>query len=371
MPDRLTCSRRDFLRTGAAATAALAAGLQVPALAAGAPAGLGALAKKAGLFFGASVADEVERDDLYRALYKREAGILTTDWALKFGNLRPDATTYDFRDGDAMLGFAREIGAPLRGHTLIWNEDRPDWLMALSNAERRRVFDAHIDKVASRYAGKLHSWDVVNEPFWPGHGLAGGFRDGPWTEAFGPDYVVRAYKRVMSVDARTRLVLNEAHAESVDELGGQIRDGIERLVDTLLDAGVRLGAVGLQGHLATALPYDWDVFGSFLERLAGRGLDIYITELDVDDSGLADDIDDRDRQAADLCAAFLDTALKVPAVKGVITWQLSDRYSWYRNQLLAENPGATRLPRPLPFDAAFEAKPMRAAIADAFARRAG
>ena len=363
-------TRREALALIGAGAAAFACGtFPRPAFAAAGP-GLGALAAKAGIAFGASVAAEIERDDAYRALYAREAAILTTDWALNFGNIRPDADTFAFADGDAMLAFAREIGVPLRGHALIWNEDRPDWLMALSAAERRHVFDAHIDKVVSRHAGKLQSWDVVNEPFWPDHGIAGGWRDGPWLEAFGHDYVARAFRRVAAVDPAVKLVLNEAHSESADELGGEIRDNLERLVDNLLDAGVRLDAIGLQGHLSSQLPYDWDAFGAFLERLAARGLDIYITELDVDDSGFADDIDARDRETAALYGDFLKTALAVPAVKAVITWQLSDRYSWYRNQLLARDPGAVRLPRPLPFDAALEAKPARAALAEAFSRRA-
>ncbi|HOV05564.1 MAG TPA: endo-1,4-beta-xylanase, partial [Kaistiaceae bacterium] len=120
----LRTTRREALALLGAGAAALACGtLPRPALAAAGP-GLGALAAKAGVAFGASVAAEIERDDAYRALYAREAAMLTTDWALNFGNIRPDRDTFAFADGDAMLAFSREIGAPLRGHALIWNEDR-------------------------------------------------------------------------------------------------------------------------------------------------------------------------------------------------------------------------------------------------------
>ena len=58
----------------------------------------------------------------------------------------------------------------MRGHTLIWNENMPDWVQAMSGAEVRRLFGEHADMVAGHCAGKLQSWDIVNEPFWPAQG---------------------------------------------------------------------------------------------------------------------------------------------------------------------------------------------------------
>ena len=60
-------------------------------------------------------------------------------------------------------------------------------------------------------------------------------------------------------------------------------------------------------------------------------------------------------------ASFLRHALAVPQVKIVETWQLADRYSWYR--------GIEAGARPLPFDDRLRAKPARDAIAGAFQQR--
>ena len=147
----------------------------------------------------------------------------------------------------------------------------PDWLMALSTAEKRKALDRHIDETAAYFAGQLHSWDVVNEPFWPGHGLPGGFRDGPWMEAFGEDYIERAFRRTAAADPNVR-----ARSQRGDDgaLGREparpSATGCCNLVDRLQDRGVRLDAVGLQGHLLPDHPYDDHAFADFVAELATR-----------------------------------------------------------------------------------------------------
>ncbi len=49
--------------------------------------------------------------------------------------------------------------------------------------------------------------------------------------------------------------------------------------------------------------------------------------------------------------------------------ELSDRYSWRRNPAMLRAYGATRPPRPPPFDDALRAKPMRDAMVAAFRGR--
>jgi endo-1,4-beta-xylanase len=153
-------SRRALL--AAAATAA------APRLVLGAtaPANLGDAAAANGLPYGASIGQEAFDDSGYADLYRRQAQILTTDVAMKFDWLRPAPDRFDFSHADAVVRFAADNGKPLRGHTLIWNDRAPDWLKRLPGREVERIFDAHIDRVVERYAGKLYAWDVVNEPFW-------------------------------------------------------------------------------------------------------------------------------------------------------------------------------------------------------------
>ena len=363
-----TVSRRGFLQTAAAGIAATNG-----RLAAAAPApGLGEIAARNGYLFGAAAAEVIDKDPAYRDLYVTQTKLITTDIALKIGRIAPQPGPKHFESADRLLAFCHQHAIAMRGHCLVWNEWNPDWVKNMSASERRVYFDAYIEEVVARYQGKLPSWDIVNEPFWPGHRAPGGFRLGPWYDAFGPDYVRRAFERAALVDRTTKFVLNEAQTERDDELGLAVRRGLLKLVADLKHAGVKLDVVGLQGHLQPQYPHDPARFDEFLHALADLGVDIYITEFDVCDDVFPDDPDARDAAVARTAQQFLDMTLRHPAVKALIAWELADNYSFYRGMARAKNPTTTRLPRPLPYDDRLQAKPLWGAIAQAFesARRA-
>jgi endo-1,4-beta-xylanase len=363
-------SRRQLLQMAAAGVAAAngraAAAAPTPAL--------GAIAARNGYLFGAAAAEEViDRDAAYRDLYVAQTKIITTDVALKMGRVAPQPGPKHFENADRLLAFCDQHKIAMRGHCLIWNEWNPDWVKNMSTSERRMFFDSYIEEVVARYQGKLQSWDVVNEPFWPGHHAPGGFRIGPWYDAFGPDYVRRAFERAAQVDRTTKFVLNEAQTERDDELGLAVRSGLLKLVADLKNAGVRIDVVGLQGHLQPQYPHDPARFNEFLHALADLGVDIYITEFDVRDDIFPDDPVARDAAVAKTAQQFLEPTLRHPAVKALISWELADNYSFYRGMFRAKNPTATRLPRPLPYDDRLQQKPLWDVIAQNFenARRPG
>lgn len=74
----------------------------------------------------------------------------------------------------------------MRGHCLIWNEWVPAWVKNMSVPERKAFFDEYIEDVVGRYEGKLQSWDIVNEPFWPGHKAPGGIDSARGTKRSAP-----------------------------------------------------------------------------------------------------------------------------------------------------------------------------------------
>lgn len=349
-------SRRAFL-------AGAAAGVAQPLGAAEST--LTSAAARAGLIFGASIDASAFDNPAYFDLYRRETQIFVTDVALKFDWLRPAQDVWNFAPADRIVAAAKAQGKLVRGHTLIWNDNAPVWLKKLSNREIERVFDEHIDRVASRYAGALHSWDVVNEPFWPMDRKIGGWRDGPWFAAMGPAYVERAFRRVAAIDPKVKLTLNEAQCDNDGDWGRSIRPLLTGLVDRLQQTGAPLHAVGLQSHLQPKFPRNYEHFAGYVADFGAKGLEIYISELDVDDTVLPDPTGARDAAVASLTGEFLSQALAVSAVRLVTTWQLSDRYSWYRG--LPNRRAKTA--RPLPFDDMMQPKPMRAAMLNAFETR--
>jgi endo-1,4-beta-xylanase len=361
-------SRRHVLQmaAGAAMTSGrFAAAAPTPAL--------GAIAAKNGFMFGAAIADVIDHDAAYRDLYIAQAKIATTDVALKMARIASQPGAKHFEGADRLLTFCNQHSIAMRGHCLIWNEWNPQWIKNLSASERRKYFDSYIEEVVARYIGKLQSWDVVNEPFWPGHKAPGGFRVGPWYDAFGTDYIQRAFERAAQVDRTTKFVLNEAQTERDDEVGLAVRSGLLKLVADLKNAGVKLDVVGLESHLQPKYPHDPARFEEFLHALGDLGVDIYITEFDVRDDTFPDDIEARDAAIAKTAQQYLETTLRHPAVKALIAWELSDKYTFYRSMPQYKTAAGTRLSRPLPFDDQMQPKPLTNVIAQAFegAKRRG
>ncbi len=329
---------------------------------------LGEIAAKRGLLFGTAIDADTMADAAQADLYRHHARIFTADNLMKFGSLRPQEGPANFALADELVAFAARANIPLRGHNLIWNDWVPDWVTKLSSARTAYWLDRHIDEVVGRYAGKLHSWDVVNEPFWPMHGNPGGYRSGPWYAAMGKDYVVRAMKRARAADPTGKIVLNEAGPEWEDAWGPTqpVRDGLLQLVTQIQDAGVTLDAVGLECHWFPQFTFDPGRFGATLHALGARGVSIYLTELDVNDGALAGDQAERDRQVGERFAAVITAALKEPKVEAILTWELADGASWLTYEPKLWGPNAQK-PRPLPFDAALQPKAAYHAIAKALA----
>jgi len=354
-------SRRTVLG-GLAAFAAVpgAAEAQSPALP------LWAAAQSRGLLFGASSAWEVIRDPAYGALHAEQSRLMVTDTALKFDFIHPRDASYNFEPADALLRFARDHGMHFRGHTLVWNYSPPPWLKGKSSVEIERIFEDHLETVGARYAGEMHSWDVVNEPFWPDHGAPGGFRRGPWFDAMGEDYIARAFQRIARIDKTAKLVLNEAFCEQNDRLGISVRERMIPLIDRMLDKGLKLDAIGLQAHIKPQLAFDIDAFLRFLDEIAKRKLKIYLSEFDIDDESFPRESARRDEMVAQWATKFLAPVLRNPAIEAVITWHLADKYTWYREPQVAARRKRDFEARPLPFDEAMREKPMAAAMRSAF-----
>lgn len=333
---------------------------------------LGEIAAANGILFGSAYDREVLEPSPFARLYLDQARILTSNNFLKFGSIRPTEETADYTTADRLIDFAVGNAIPVRGHNLIWNEWLPEWLRLSSLGRMRDAFDRHIEETVGRYAGRLHSWDVVNEPFWPPHGNSGGFRSGPWLSAWGRGYVQRALRRANAADPSVKLVINESGPEwqrfwDIDSK--PVRQALLRLVDEVQHAGLRLDAIGLQCHWMPDFVFDAAAFHDYLAELAQRKVAIYLTELDVSDARLRGSQAARDAQVAERYRLLISTALKIPQVEVVQTWELTDRATWQRAKPFL-GPGG-RLPRPLPFDENLQPKPAYHAIAAALAAPRG
>lgn len=317
--------------------------------------------------FGAAIEPQhIEQDADFAGLVQQQCGLLTAENAMKWNQLRPSREQFDFADADRVAAIAGRFKVPMHGHCLVWHEANPDWLASdLSPRNARALLTSHIETVVERYAGKVASWDVVNEAVERNDRRPDGLRKSLWLEALGADYLELAFRAAHAADPKARLALADYGLEYDDEPWMVEKRGTMLiLLRNLISRGVPIHVLALQGHLLGDRPA---AFGQglrdFLSAVADLGLEIFITELDVNDQNTPGSATQRDQAVAEIYGRFLDTVLRLPAVKSVVTWGLSDRYtskSWFAPRA----DGATV--RPLPFDRDLVAKPAVARMLRAF-----
>ena len=157
-------SRREFVERGMAVGAVAAMGLRGVMHAEGGVS-IRAAGAGRGILAGCAVSMRALRSDAgYKKLLQEQVGIVVGEVEFKFGPLRPTPTTFFFDDADYLAAFAEANGMKLRGHNFVWHRQLPKWFDSYVTKENaKHVLVEHIEKVGGRYAGKIHSWDVVNE----------------------------------------------------------------------------------------------------------------------------------------------------------------------------------------------------------------
>jgi len=372
-------TRRDMLSAG---TGLAAAALARPALAEAAG-GLDAIARSKGMRFGSCVAWSRAGADAgsfanpaYAALLERDCGVLVPENEFKWQRLRPDAKSFDFARFDAMLAYAETKGLPMRGHTLLWHKTRffPKWLNDYDfgpdpRREAERLLTEHITTLCRRYAGRIASYDVVNETI---DEETGAQRTTSLSRAYGDaDAMVdHAFHTARAAAPGVELVYNDYM--SWEPGNEKHRAGVLRLLEGFRKRAVPVDALGVQSHIgihgegtvAQRVASQEKPWRAFLDEVVAMGYRLVITEFDVNDKGLPRDVAARDRAVADYAAAYLDIMFAYPQLRDVLAWGMCDKYNW----LQGFSPRADGAPlRPSPYDPAFRPKPLHAAIARSLA----
>jgi endo-1,4-beta-xylanase len=332
------------------------------------PESLRAHAAARGLLYGAAVVPELldvegmatqGTTDGYTQLVGAQAGILVAENAMKWHALRPTPQSFDFSQADRLMRFADLMGQRVRGHNLCWHEGQPSWFKSTATRENaRQLLVDHIQSVCTHFRGHIQSWDVVNEAIDPADGRPDGLRKSPWLELVGPDYLELAFLTAAQADPAARLVYNDYGIE-LDTPENEIKRGqVMLLLRRLKARGVPIHAVGVQSHLQATGPQPGAGLVTFIRDAARLGLDVYITEMDVNTRKLEGGPAIQDTVVAKVYADYLGMVLREPNVPVALTWGLTDAHSWLNT---VDQPWVKRADgapqRPLPFDDALNPTP--------------
>lgn len=229
---------------------------------------------------------------------------------MKWDAIEPSRGSFNFAGSDALVDYAEEHGLSVRGHTLLWYQQLPAYVEAITDPdELTSVIENHITEIVGRYRGRVAAWDVVNEIF----ATDGSLRDCVFTRVLGEDFVRIAFEAAHAADPDAKLYINEYHLENAEK--PKVKVGMVPHVKKWLEAGIPIDGIGSQGHLGGVNP---NASGekSSLEALAATGVsELAITELDIDQA------------PADEFVAVVEACLAVEACVGITMWGISDAVS--------------------------------------------
>jgi endo-1,4-beta-xylanase len=201
-------------------------------------------------------------------------------------------------------------GMPVRGHVLIWPgwKNLPGFLKSLegSPAHLRELTRYRIFGAVGRFKGRLHEWDVINEPY----------NNTDLMQVLG--YVIMAdwFKWAREADPQAKLYLNDFGILTQDV---QHQAHLEKTIKFLLEKGAPVDGLGLQGHF-NSNPIAPEQILKTLDRFGEFGLPIRITEFDLNSS-------DEELQALFL-RDFYTAAFSHPRVVGIQMWGFWERRHW-------------------------------------------
>ena len=303
---------------GAGAVVATAAFFAV-----GAEAGttLGASAAERGRYFGAAIAAGRLGDATYAGIFNREFNAVTAENEMKWDATEPQQGRFSYAGGDRIVNLARSNGKIVRGHALLWHAQQPGWAQSLSGSALRNAAINHVTQVASYYRGKVYAWDVVNEAF--ADGGSGGRRDSN-LQRTGNDWIEAAFRAARAADPGAKLCYNDYNTDGINAKS----TGIYNMVRDFKARNVPIDCVGFQSHLGTGLD---STYQANLQRFADLGVDVQITELDVQQGS----------NQANIYSSVTRACLAVSRCTGITVWGIRDTDSWRTgaNPLLFDGAG--------------------------------
>lgn len=268
---------------------------------------------------------------------------LTAENAMKPGPIHPEENHYNWTSADEIVNFAQANGLKMRGHTLVWHNQTPDWFFkneaggAVTKEVLFQRLKDHITAVVTRYKGKIYAWDVVNEVISDKRDEY--FRKTKWFEICGEEFVAKAFQYAHEADPNALLFYND-----YNEIDSLKREKIIKMVQGLQKAGIPIHGVGLQGHWAVNEP-SRNQLDKTLKRFADLQLKLQITELDIsvypkehnarerkptdNDSVLSLEREKRQIEVYKMCFELFRKYKNI--ISGVTFWNVSDRHSWLDN----------------------------------------
>jgi len=270
-----------------------------------------------------------------KALLKHFSSV-TAENVMKPDALQRTKGVFTWDGADKIVQFAKANNIKVRGHTLAWHSQTPDWMFydqsgdLLSKEIAFAQLEEHITTVMSRYKDDVYAWDVVNEAMfdWDPNGVINYREDSPWYKIAGPSYIDSAFVYARRADPNAKLFYNDYNS-----IFSWKRYKIYDMVKRLQENNIPIDGIGLQGHWMMNTS-EQDI-RTTLDLFKGLGLEIQITELDLpvylsnDEPGSVIYSETFSRRQKEVYSMIFKVLLDYKdIITGVTFWGIGDDASW-------------------------------------------
>ncbi len=243
-----------------------------------------------------------------------------------------ESPALDFTKAITILDFAKENNLKMRGHTLVWHSQTPDWFFyenydTSANLASRELMLKRLENyikgvfefVNTNYPGMFYAFDVANECVDDSNNL----RESNWTKTIGPDFLEYAFKYARQYAGDDiKLFYND-----YNEYDSGKQDKIIEVLKPIAEAG-NLDGMGLQSHISS--PVSMERYIGALKKYADElGVTIHVTELDVNAVKSSANQDyEQGLYFQNLFSELLKAKAEGYDIESVTIWGLTDAGSW-------------------------------------------
>jgi endo-1,4-beta-xylanase len=271
-----------------------------------------------------------EKDSNAAKLVPEQFSAATPENIMKAEIIHPQWGVYNFDLADKMITYGKKHNILINGHTLIWHSQLPAYARNIKDVDSfKTFFKDHITTIASRYNGKIYSWDVVNEAL----NEDGTMRRSIFLDKLGDDFITEAFRLAQKAAPDTKLYYNDYNIEQPKKRAGAIA-----IIKKIQAAGVRIDGVGIQGHWhLNKIPLK--EIEESIQEFSALGIKVMFTELDIE-------VLKRDFQGADVSQRVASNPELNPYVNGLpdsVQQQLANDYESLFKLFLKYKDNVTRV----------------------------
>nr|ADD82899.1 xylanase precursor [uncultured bacterium] len=250
----------------------------------------------------------------------------------------------------AVMTFAQTNNIPIRGHTLVWHQQTPDWFfwanmqsgnnqsLATKEVMNKRM-ESYIKNIFNLIKTEfkdlnLYAYDVVNEMFLdsgkprdPGDPSTNSDQS-TWVKIYGNNSFADSafvYARKYA-PADCKLFYNDFNEYHPDGKADSIVAFYNRLKTKTENGKPVIDGIGMQSHLSTNWP-PISTYNTALTKFVGTGAEIHVTELDIEKESGATDATQAELYES-VFKSLKEAREKGANITSVSVWGVRDDWSW-------------------------------------------